>query len=347
MPARSVCLTSTVLDPCTSWASVGALVLQLLPPSSEYSTVAPLSMPVSASEGSLVTWSLPEEPVSLASATLGRRRHPGVEGEGEGCRRGDVAGEVGLAHLDGVGPLHQLGEGGGAGAPVAAAVERVLDRGPALDAGQRQRRIVGDLVAARGAGVVGQRHARRGRVAVSRVKAKEAGVETLPARSVWRTSTVLDPCTSWAAVGALVLQLLPPSSEYSTVAPLSMPVSVSEASLVTWSLPEEPVSLVSATLGAAGTTGVEGEGEGGGGRDVAGEVGLPHLDGVGPLHQLGEGRGAGAPVAAAVERVLDRGPALDAGQRQRGIVGDLVAARGAGVVGQRHAGRGRGRRCRG
>ena len=71
MPARSVCLTSTVLDPCTSWASVGALVLQLLPPSSEYSTVAPLSMPVSVSEGSLVTWSLPDEPVSLESATVG------------------------------------------------------------------------------------------------------------------------------------------------------------------------------------------------------------------------------------------------------------------------------------
>ena len=81
------------------------------------------------------------------------------------------------------------------------------------------------------------------------MKAKEAGVETLPARSVCRTSTVLDPCTSWASVGALVLQLLPPSSEYSTVAPLSTPVSASEGSLVIWSLPEEPVSLVSATAG--------------------------------------------------------------------------------------------------
>ena len=88
--------------------------------------------------------------------------------------------------------------------------------------------------------------------AVSRVKAKAVALETLPATSVCRTSTVLAPCTSWASVGALVLQLLPPSSEYSTVAPLSTPVSASEGSLVIWSVPEEPVSLASATAGAAG-----------------------------------------------------------------------------------------------
>ena len=63
---------------------------------------------------------------------------------------------------------------------------------------------------------------------------------------------------------------------------------------------------------------VEREGEGGGGRDVAGEVGLPHVDGVGPLHQLARGRGAGAPVAAAVDRVLDRGPALHPGDVSEG-----------------------------
>ena len=36
---------------------------------------------------------------------------------------------------------------------------------------------------------------------------------------------------------------------------------------------------------------IEGEGEGGGSRDVAGEIGLPHLDGVGPLRQLGQRSG--------------------------------------------------------
>ena len=63
---------------------------------------------------------------------------------------------------------------------------------------------------------------------------------------------VFDPCTSWAIVGALIDQVVPPSSEYSTLAPLSMLVSVSAGLLVMWSLLDEPVSLVSATPGAAG-----------------------------------------------------------------------------------------------
>ena len=113
---------------------------------------------------------------------------------------------------------------------------------------------------------------------------------------------------------------------------------MSEPTLVTWSLPAAAVlgqrhprrgagrlSRVKAKCGA--------------GRDVAGHVGLAHLDGVGTLHQLARGRGAGAPVAAAVDRVFDRGPALQARQRQRRVVGDLVGARGARVVGQRHGGR--------
>ena len=62
----------------------------------------------------------------------------------------------------------------------------------------------------------------------------------------------------------------------STVAPASKPVSASVPILVMWSLPEEPVSLVSATPGAAGA-GVEGEGEGGV-VGVAGHVGGPHDD---------------------------------------------------------------------
>ena len=87
---------------------------------------------------------------------------------------------------------------------------------------------------------------------VSSEKVKAVVAETLPATSVCRTSTVLAPCASCAAVGAVVLQVEPPSI-----------------------------------------------------------------------------------------RVLDLGPGLDAGQRQGGIVGDLIAARGACVVGQRHAGCGR------
>ena len=79
---------------------------------------------------------------------------------------------------------------------------------------------------------------------VSRVKVKAVRPETLPATSVCRTSTVFDPCTSWAIVGALIDQVVPPSSEYSTLAPLSMLVSVSAGLLVMWSLPEDPVSVV-------------------------------------------------------------------------------------------------------
>ena len=75
---------------------------------------------------------------------------------------------------------------------------------------------------------------------VSRVKVKAVRPETLPATSVCRTSTVFDPCTSWAIVGALIDQVVPPSSEYSTLAPLSMLVSVSAGLLVMWSLLEDP-----------------------------------------------------------------------------------------------------------
>ena len=78
------------------------------------------------------------------------------------------------------------------------------------------------------------------------------GAETLPATSVCRTSTVLAPCASCAAVGALVLQLLPPSIEYSTLAPALDAGQRQRGVLVIVSLPEEPVSLASATPGAAG-----------------------------------------------------------------------------------------------
>ena len=87
---------------------------------------------------------------------------------------------------------------------------------------------------------------------VSSVKLKAVTAETLPATSVCRTSMVLAPCTSCATVGALVDQVVPPSSEYSTFAPGSMLLSVSAGLLVMWSLFDVPLSLVSATPGAVG-----------------------------------------------------------------------------------------------
>ena len=58
--------------------------------------------------------------------------------------------------------------------------------------------------------------------AVSSVKARIAGAETLPATSVWRTWIVFAPSP---AVGAVVLQVTP-SVLYSTSAPDSTPLTV-------------------------------------------------------------------------------------------------------------------------
>ena len=83
---------------------------------------------------------------------------------------------------------------------------------------------------------------------VSRVKLKLVALDTLPAKSVWRTRTVFGPSTA----AKELLQVLPPSSEYSTRAPASMPERVSPPLLVIWSVAELPLSSVSATLGATG-----------------------------------------------------------------------------------------------
>ncbi|ORC43836.1 hypothetical protein B2G74_33595 [Burkholderia sp. A27] len=65
--------------------------------------------------------------------------------------------------------------------------------------------------------------------AVSSVKLKLVVAETLPATSVCRTCTSLVPSTAVKPV----LQVEPPSVEYSTVAALSMPLRVSVPELVT------------------------------------------------------------------------------------------------------------------
>src|SRR5258707_447223 len=86
-------------------------------------------------------------------------------------------------------------------------------------------------------------------------------------------------------------------SVYSLVAPLSTPVSASEPSLVMWSLLSvaAEVSCASATPGSAA---------------VASDV----SERAGPV--------------GAVERVLDSGASLDAGKRQRAVLGDVVAVVG-------------------
>src|SRR5207253_2323835 len=83
---------------------------------------------------------------------------------------------------------------------------------------------------------------------VSSVKLKLAALEWLPATSVWRTCTALEP----SAAVKLVAQVVPALIEYSTSDPVSVPVTARVPTLVMWSLALEPVSDVSATPGAVG-----------------------------------------------------------------------------------------------
>ena len=175
-----------------------------------------------------MTWSLPEEPVSLVSATLGAAGSTvsRVKARRPGSRRYRPGRSAAPRRCWSPAPA---GRGWGRWCSSCCRRRSSTRPCPGLDADQRQGGNVGDLVGARGARVVGQRHGRRGRVdrieregegGRGRDVAGEVGLAHLDG---------VRPCTSWASVGALVLQLLPPSSEYSTVAPLSIPVSVSEA----------------------------------------------------------------------------------------------------------------------
>ncbi len=83
---------------------------------------------------------------------------------------------------------------------------------------------------------------------VSSVKVKGLlAVPTLPATSVWRTSTLLAP----GAGLKLLLQFVPPSMLYSTKAPCSAPATLIAPLLVILSAVLVPVSLVRLSVGAA------------------------------------------------------------------------------------------------
>src|SRR5207237_9207864 len=83
---------------------------------------------------------------------------------------------------------------------------------------------------------------------VSSVKLKLAALPVLPATSICRTCTLLAPSTALK----LLLHVEPPLMLYCTLAPLSTPLTFSAPLRVIWSLLELPVSLLSATVGAAG-----------------------------------------------------------------------------------------------
>src|SRR6478609_6106248 len=247
LPATSVCRTSMVLAPCTSCAAVGALVDQVVPPSSEYSTFAPVSMPVSVSAGLLVMWSLFDDPLSPVSATPGatgstvssvkaKAVTPDTLPATSVCRTSTVlapctsCAAVGALVDQVVPPSSEYSTF----APVSMPVS--------VSAGLLVMWSLFDVPVSPVSATPGATG-----TTVSSVKAKGVIADTLPATSVCRTSMVLAPCTSCAAVGALVDQVVPPSSEYSTLAPGSMLLSVSAGLLVMWSLFDVPRSLVSAT----------------------------------------------------------------------------------------------------
>ncbi len=70
--------------------------------------------------------------------------------------------------------------------------------------------------------------------------------DTLPAKSVWRTCTLLVPSKGMK----LLFQFCPLSIEYSTTAFASVPETVSVPLLVSKSVLIEPVSLANDTVGA-------------------------------------------------------------------------------------------------
>ena len=119
---------------------------------------------------------------------------------------------------------------------------------------QRQVADKGDADAigmdARRPGNAGRDHARRGRQRRCRVEREaEAGDRRNVASGIGLPD--FDAVGPSTAVKAL-LQVLPPSVEYSTSAPGSTPARASVPSLVTWSIAELPVSFASDTPGAAG-----------------------------------------------------------------------------------------------
>ena len=109
-----------------------------------------------------------------------------------------------------------------------------------------------------------------------------------------------------------------------------MPERVSAPVLVMWSVPELPLSVVSATPGAARRRCVQREAEAGGRGHVAGHVGLANRNGVEALNRC-ERVGPGL---AVVDRVLNECAGLDAGEGQRTGIGDVVGP-GAAAVGRR------------
>ena len=247
LPATSVWRTCTVSRPWPRFPTPGAVAVQVVPLSAEYSTVAPVSAPVRVRPGLDVTPSV-GFPVSVVSAT------PGVAGRMLSSVNETLPGEDTLpatsvwrtstvsgpwprfptpgAVVVQAPPLAEYSTVAPVSVPVRVRLGSDVMRSPGVPVS----------VVSATPGVAG--------ATLSSVNETLPGEDTLPATSVWRTSTVSRPWLRFPTPGAVVVQA-PPLAEYSTATPGSVPVRVRLGSDVTLS-PGDPVSWASATPGAAG-----------------------------------------------------------------------------------------------
>ncbi len=241
-PAASVCRTATVFTPSTAVK----LPPHVAPPSTEYSTTAPASTPNRLKPPACVTRSVPLAPVSVASVTTGPAGAavssvnvspvtPLTFPAASVCRTATVFTPSTAVKL----PPHVAPPSTEYSTTAPASTPNRL-KPPACVT--RSVPLAPVSVASVTTGPAG--------AAVSSVNVSPVTPLTFPAASVCRTATVFTPSTAVK----LPPHVAPPSTEYSTAAPASIPVSASVPSWVTRSAPPGPVSANSPTPGAAGAS---------------------------------------------------------------------------------------------
>src|ERR1700758_5247438 len=276
----------------------------------------------------------------------GGSRRAGIQREADGAV-GGVAGLVGRLHVNRVQAVGQRGriitraEG--------ATVDRIGDGGTALRAGNRERGVAGQVVGAGAGGagargVVGERHGGSRRAGIQR---EAAGAVGGVARLVGRLH--VNRVQAVGQRGRIITR-----AEGATVDRIGDGGTALRAGNRERGVAGQ---VVGAGAGGAGARGVVGERHGRSRRagiqreadaavgGVAGLVGRLHVD---RLRAVGQhGRIITRAEGATVDRIGDGGTALRAGNRERGVAGQVVGggAGGAGargVVGERH---GRSRRA--
>ena len=215
------------------------VLLQLVEPSAEYSTVAPFSTPVTTSVPTVVILS-PEMPVSLVSATVGVTTT--VSYVNVKVADADTLPATSLCRTFSVmSPCFRL-KYGLHEAPLS--VEYSM-RAP--DSGLDTVISPNDVILSPFVPVSTVSDTIGVATTVSNTNSKGVLSDTFPAKSLCRTSTVLSPCTAVKDV----VHVPPSSIEYSTVAPVSTPVTRINPTFVILSVGSTPVSLDRTTVGGA------------------------------------------------------------------------------------------------